>query len=58
MRLGDVVENETTASFLVEAEKHEYTFHRSAGSRQRDTLLKVFATQLVFDAIIHLKDNV
>jgi hypothetical protein len=57
MRLGDVVEDEATASFTVVADKHHYTFHRTIGTREKDTMLKLFATQLVFDAIIHLKDN-
>lgn len=57
MRLGDVVEDDATASFTVVADEHRYTFHRTIGARQTDTMLKLFATQLVFDAIIHLKDN-
>ena len=32
--------------------KHEYVFHRTMSNEKKDTILKIFMTQLLFDLII------
>ena len=59
MRIHAVHEDETSMSFTVKAAEHSYTFCKTLmRARPNDTpLLRLFATQVVFDALIHLKDK-
>ena len=57
-RIHEVVEYEGSMSFTVKAAEHTYTFYKTLVRKPTDTpLLKLFATQVVFDYIIHLKDK-
>jgi hypothetical protein len=58
MRIHDVHEDDTSMTFTVKAADHSYTFCKTlVRARTEQPLLKLFATQLVFDYIIHLKDQ-
>jgi predicted membrane-bound spermidine synthase len=51
-----VVDDDTTLT--VKTGGHDYTFYVAVKrDRPNDNLFKLFFTQLMFDAIIHLKDN-
>jgi len=52
MRIYNVSENKETAKFTVKVGNHSYTFQRMlVRPRPEDTLLKLFATQIVIDMI-------
>jgi len=58
MRITEVVEDDATATFTVAVADHKYTFRRQLErTPSRDPILKLFATQLAFDYVIHLKDH-
>jgi hypothetical protein len=44
--------DETNTYCTFETEHHEYVFHRSVPIEKKDTILKIFLTQLFFDFII------